>query len=150
MQLPSLVDPAWLDTHKSDADVRVIEIAGMGQEDLAAYKSGHVPGAIPWHWKRMLWDDHIRDFPSPREFARRLEAIGATNDTTVVVYGEPVQFGIYAWWTFKYCGHANVHLLDGGRRRWAAEGRAMTTDGPAAYARSEYREVPRNEAMRIG
>jgi len=150
MQLPSLVDPAWLDARKSDADVRIIEIAGMGQEDLAAYKIGHIPGAVSWHWKRMLWDDHIRDFPSPSEFARRLEAIGASNDTAIVVYGEPVQFGIYAWWTFKYCGHTNVGLLDGGRRRWTAEGRAMTTDEPAAYARSTYREAPRNEAMRTG
>jgi thiosulfate/3-mercaptopyruvate sulfurtransferase len=148
--ISSLVQPAWLDAHKVDKDVRIIEIAGMGQENLSAYRSGHIPGAIVWPWKRMLWDDHIRDFPKPEELARRLGAAGITNATTVVVYGEPVQFGIYAWWTLRYCGHADVRVLDGGRRRWIAEGRGLTNDEPRAFDAVEYRPTMRSEAMRIG
>lgn len=149
-QLPPLVEPSWLDAHKDDVNVRVIEIAGMGQENCAAYRSGHVPGAVVWPWKRMLWDDRIRDFPAPEEFARRLGAAGISNDTTVVIYGEPVQFGLYAWWVFKYCGHEKVHVLDGGRRRWAAEERELSLDEPPHAAAAAYRPAQRNEAMRAG
>ena len=82
----------------------------------------------------MLWDPYARDFPSPEAFARRCGAAGIGNDTTVVFYGECVQFGIYAWWAFRYCGHSKVKVLDGARYRWAAEGRPLVTDEPPAAA----------------
>jgi thiosulfate/3-mercaptopyruvate sulfurtransferase len=145
----SLVTPAWLDAHRNDPNVRLIEIAGMGQEGMQAYKAGHVPGAVCWLWKEMLWDTHQRNFPAPVDFARRLGAAGIGNDTTVVFYGEGVQFGFYAWWTFRYCGHAKVCMLDGTRYRWAEEGRPLVTDVPASAAPVQYRPVARNEGMRI-
>jgi len=144
----SLVTPAWLEANRH-GDVRLIEIAGMGQDDLAAYKAGHLPGASAWKWKEALWDALMRDFPAPDEFARRMGAAGIGNDTTVVLYGEGIQFGIYAWWALRYGGHADVRLLDGGRRRWVAEGRPLTTDVPEAPAPRSYRPTARREEMRI-
>jgi thiosulfate/3-mercaptopyruvate sulfurtransferase len=146
----ALVDPAWLSERVGDPNVVAIEIAGLGQEQMQAYKSGHIPGALGWDWKATLWDSHTRDFPAPDEFARRLGAAGIANDTTVVFYGEPVQFGIYGWWAFTYCGHRNVKVLDGARSRWQAQGRALTTDAPAARQAVEYSPVARNERMRMG
>lgn len=147
--LSALVDPAWLDAHREDPDVCLIEIAGMGQDDLQAYRAGHVPGAVAWKWKEMLWDSAMREFPSPQEFARRLGAAGIGNETTVVFYGEGVQFGIYAWWTLRYCGHRKVRVLDGARYRWADEGRALATAVPAPRRPVAYRPVARIETMRI-
>jgi len=132
---PTLVTPEWLAAHRDDPTVKLIEIAGMGQEQMQAYQAGHVPGAACWLWKDALWDSHRRDFPSPREFARRCGAAGIGNDTTVVFYGEGIQFGIYAWWTFRYCGHAKACVLDGARDRWAGEGRPLVTDAPPAALR---------------
>jgi thiosulfate/3-mercaptopyruvate sulfurtransferase len=146
---PALVDPAWVAAHVNDPDVCLIEVAGLGQDDLHSYKAGHLPGAHAWKWKPMLWDSHMRDFPSPREFARRLGAAGISNDTTVVFYGEGVQFGIYAWWVFRYCGHEKVCVLDGARYAWAAEGRPLTKNEPAPRAPAHYREMPRVESMRV-
>jgi thiosulfate/3-mercaptopyruvate sulfurtransferase len=143
-----LVTPAWLEANRH-RDIRLIEIAGMGQDDFAAYKAGHVPGAAVWKWKEALWDARMREFPSPEEFARRMGAAGIGNDTIVVVYGEGIQFGIYAWWTLRYCGHADVRLLDGGRKRWVADGRALTTDVPETPAPRAYHPTPRREEMRI-
>jgi thiosulfate/3-mercaptopyruvate sulfurtransferase len=148
-EIGSLVSPAWLEAHLGDPNLRLIEIAGLFQDDMAAYRAGHVPGAVCWKWKEMLWDARMRDFPSPDEFARRMGAAGIGNDTNVVVYGEDVQFGVYAWWTLRYCGHRNVRLLDGARYRWKAEGRPLTTDIPPAPAAAEYLPVTRNPAMRI-
>jgi thiosulfate/3-mercaptopyruvate sulfurtransferase len=145
----ALVDPAWLHRRRNDPRVKLIEIAGMGQEDRQAYKAGHVPGAVCWDWKDMLWDATQRDFPAPEEFARRCGAAGIGNDTTVVFYGEGVQFGFYAWWTFRYCGHRNVKILDGARYRWAAEGRALATEVPPPAPPVTYTPVKRVERMRI-
>jgi thiosulfate/3-mercaptopyruvate sulfurtransferase len=144
-----LVTPAWVVDHQDDPNVRLIEIAGMSQPNMEAYKAGHVPGAICWPWKEMLWDSHMRDFPNREDFANRMGAAGIGNDTTVVFYGEDIQFGIYAWWTLTYCGHEHVKVLDGGRHRWLAEGRELTRDEPAAAAPVPYRQTERREDMRI-
>ena len=146
----ALVSPEWLAARLDDPRVRVIEIAGLGQEELQAYRAGHVPGALGGDWKTMLWDSHTRDFPAPDDFARRLGQLGIANDTTVVFYGEPVQFGIYAWWTLMYCGHRNVKVLDGARYRWERQGKPLTKDMPAPRPAVAYRPVGRDETMRIG
>jgi thiosulfate/3-mercaptopyruvate sulfurtransferase len=145
----ALVSPDWLEAHLGDPKLRLIEIAGLGQEDMAAYRTGHIPGAVCWLWKEMLWDDRIRDFPTPDEFARRIGDAGIGNDTTVVFCGEGVQFGVYAWWVFRYCGHADVRVLDGARYRWRAEGRRITTDVPPAPAAKAYSPTARRQEMRI-
>jgi thiosulfate/3-mercaptopyruvate sulfurtransferase len=147
--MSALVDPAWLHRRRNDPAVKLIEIAGMNQDDMQAYKAGHIPGAVCWKWKDMLWDPLRRDFPTPEDFARRCGAAGIGNDTTVVFYGEGVQFGFYAWWTFRYCGHKKVKMLDGARYRWAAEGRPLTTEEPAAAAPVTYTPVKRVERMRV-
>ena len=147
--MSALVNPAWLHRHRNDPKVKLIEIAGLGQDDMQAYKSGHIPGAAGWKWLPTLWDSHRRDFPSPEDFARRCAAAGISNDTTVVFYGEPVQFGVYAWWTFKYCGHSKVKVLDGARAGWQAAGRPLVTDEPPAPAPASYTPVKRVERMRI-
>ncbi len=145
----TLVTPQWLEENCGDGNVRLIEIAGMNQDDMQAYKGGHIPGAICWKWKEALWDIHMRDFPDPDEFARRMGAAGIGNDTIVVLYGEGIQFGIYAWWVLKYCGHKDVRLLDGGRYRWQAEGRALQVEIPPPPAAVQYEPGSHNPAMRI-
>ena len=109
----ALVSPEWVAARANDPNLCLVEVAGLRPEDVQAYHAGHVPGAHSWKWQEMLWDSQMRDFPSPEAFARRMGDAGIDNDTTVVFYGEGVQFGIYAWWVFTYCGHERVHLLDG-------------------------------------
>ena len=145
----ALVKPAWVAAHADDPNICLIEVAGMRPEDLAAYRAGHIPGAHSWNWQEMLWDAHARDFPSPEEFARRMGQAGIGDETSVVFYGEGLQFGVYAWWVLRYCGHERVHVLDGARYRWAAEGRPLVTDVPPPRPKQHYRPRGRVEAMRI-
>ena len=147
--MSALVDPAWLHRRRNDPAIKLIEIAGMNQDEMQAYRAGHIPGAVCWKWKEMLWDPLRRDFPTPEDFARRCGAGGIGNDTTVVFYGEGVQFGFYAWWTFRYCGHKKVKMLDGARYRWTAEGRPLTTEEPPPAAPVTYTPVKRVERMRL-
>lgn len=149
MTTQSLVEPDWLEAHIGDPKVRVI---GLNWTDSTMFDAAHIPGAIYWDWKSMLWDPLMRDFPTPAIFAQRCGAAGISNDTTVVFYGDPaVQFGTYAWWVFKYCGHADARLLNGSRKRWEIEGRALTAEPtvvkPAIYTPNER---PNNANMRLG
>lgn len=146
-KVPALVQPDWLENHLDDPNLRII---ALNWTDSVNYDKAHIPGAIFWDWKDMLWDPTVRDFPNPATFAERCSEAGIGNDTHVVFYGDPaVQFGTYAWWVFKYCGHANASVLDGARMRWEREGRPMTQDVPD-IARVAYRpnEQPGNAHMR--
>ena len=142
----SLVDTTWLAQHGDDRNVRIIEI---NRDELDAYQSGHIPGAIGWNWKAMLWDTRERQFPPPKVFADRLGKAGIANETTVVLCGVPVQFGSYAWWVFKYLGHKDVRLLDGGMTRWVQEDRPLTHHYPSITP-VDYRPNPVKERMRAG
>lgn len=124
----SLVDAAWVAARAGDPKVRLVEVDMDGTK---AYDAGHIPGALGWHWKTMLWDPLRREFPDPQTMAARLGAAGIGNDSTVVFYGEPLQFGTYGWWVLRYCGHRDARVLDGGRARWVREGRPLTTEVPA-------------------
>jgi thiosulfate/3-mercaptopyruvate sulfurtransferase len=141
-----LVSAAWLSEHLDSPRVRVVEV---GAADDAAYQAGHVPGAVRWYWKAALWHDSDREFPAPEVMARRLGQIGVTPDTTVVLYGDPVQYGAYAFWVLSMCGHPDVRLLDGARARWRAEGRPLSTNSPQS-APAEYQPQPAVPGLRIG
>jgi thiosulfate/3-mercaptopyruvate sulfurtransferase len=144
--MPSLVTTDWLADHLSEPSLRVIEVDWDG---LDSYRDGHIPGAVGWNWKDALWDPFEREFPSDEIFSERLGAAGVTRDTTVVLYGSPVQFGTYAWWVFTMMGHPDVRLLDGGQTKWEREGRPIDRDepqpGPSVYA-----PAPRDERTRAG
>lgn len=144
--MTALVSTDWLAEHAGDPKVALVEIDWEGRD---AYEAGHIPGAIGWNWKDALWDPFERQFPSPDDFAARLGAAGIAADTTVVFYGVPVQFGAYAWWVFRICGHRDVRLLDGGRTKWVAEGRPLTQEVPAR-APVRYAPGPRRDALRAG
>ncbi len=121
-----LVSAAWLAERLGAPDVRVIEVSSV--PDDAAYRAAHIPGAVWWYWKAALWHDSDREFPAPEVMARRLGAIGVTPETTIVLAGDPVQFGAYAFWVLTMCGHPDVRLLDGTKTRWRAEGRPLSAE----------------------
>jgi len=88
-----LVSAAWLAERLGSPGVRVIEVASVN--DGATYREGHIPGAVWWYWKTALWHDTDREFPTAEVTAGRLGRIGVTPETTVVLYGDPVQYGTF-------------------------------------------------------
>jgi thiosulfate/3-mercaptopyruvate sulfurtransferase len=70
---------------------------------------------------------------------------GIARDTTVIFYGDNFNWwAAYALWVFKLFGHPDVRLLDGGRMKWVADGRPMTTDVPSR-PKAEYPVVERDD-----
>jgi len=140
-----LIDTDWLVSHLDDPNIRLIEVNWIKTK---AYDEGHIPGALGWNWKDWLWDAKIRKFPRAEDFAIRCGQSGITNDTTVIFYGEPIQFGTYGWWVFSLLKHPDCRILDGGKTRWRNEGHPFTTEIPEIKPNSYTPPDGINESMR--
>jgi thiosulfate/3-mercaptopyruvate sulfurtransferase len=124
----ALVSTQWVADHANDPNVRVAEV----DVDTRAYHEGHVPGAIAWAWNTQLCDTVRRDILSQEQFEALMAASGVTPGTTLVIYGDNNNwFAAWAVWQAKIYGHADVRLMNGGRKKWLAEGRDLATDAPA-------------------
>jgi thiosulfate/3-mercaptopyruvate sulfurtransferase len=98
-------------------------------EDVLLYDTGHIPGAVKVDWHTDLNDQVTRDYVDGEGFARLMAEKGISRDTTVVFYGDNFNWwAAYALWVFSLFGHPDTRLLDGGRMKWVADGRPMTTD----------------------
>jgi thiosulfate/3-mercaptopyruvate sulfurtransferase len=123
----ALVSTEWVAAHAGDAGVRVVEV----DVDTAAYDEGHVPGAAAWSWKTQLSDPIRRDILSREQFEALMDETGITPDTTVVLYGDNNNwFAAWALWEMQIYGHRDVRLMNGGRKKWLAEGRELDGDKP--------------------
>jgi thiosulfate/3-mercaptopyruvate sulfurtransferase len=121
----ALVTTQWVADNLNH--VRLVEV----DVDTTQYESGHIQGAVGFNWQSQLQDQVLRDIISKEDFAALLGQSGISNDTHVVLYGDNNNwFAAYALWLFKYYGHENVSLMDGGRKKWLDEGRPVTTDVP--------------------
>ena len=117
-----LVSAEWAEQNLDAEGVVFVEV----DEDTAAYDTGHIPGAIKIDWKQDLQDPVRRDFVDREGFEKLLSAKGISNDNTVILYGGNNNwFAAYAYWYFKLYGHADVKLLDGGRKKWELDGRPL-------------------------
>jgi thiosulfate/3-mercaptopyruvate sulfurtransferase len=135
------VSTEWLADHLSDPKVRILE----SDEDVLLYDMGHIPGALKIDWHADLNDQVQRDYVSQAEFQSLLRRLGIDDATTVVFYGDKNNWwATYALWVFRLFGFEDVRVLDGGRAKWEAEGRAMTTDVPTV-APSSYTAAERND-----
>ncbi|MBE3599593.1 MAG: sulfurtransferase [Limnochordaceae bacterium] len=136
----ALVSTEWVAQHLEDPSVRVVE----SDEDVLLYDTGHIPGAVKIDWHTDLQDPVVRDYIDPQRFAALASSRGISRDTTVVFYGDKNNWwACYAFWAFKLFGHPDCRIMDGGRKKWEAEGRPMTRDVPS-YAPASY-PVPRRE-----
>jgi thiosulfate/3-mercaptopyruvate sulfurtransferase len=138
----TLVSTEWLAEHLDDPGLVVVE----SDEDVLLYETGHIPGAVKVDWHQDLNDPLVRDYLSAEAFADLMSSVGIGPSTTVVFYGDNFNWwAAYALWVFSLFGHGDLRLLDGGRQKWVAEGRELTTDRPSRD-RVDYPVPPRNDS----
>jgi thiosulfate/3-mercaptopyruvate sulfurtransferase len=133
-----LVSTDWVVAHLNDPNVAIVEV----DVDTGAYDEGHVPGAIGWNWQTQLCDTVQRDILNANELQKLLSESGINNNTTIVLYGDNNNwFAAWALWQLKMYGHNDVRLMNGGRKKWLAEGREVSLEKPnrtpSAYTVSE-------------
>src|SRR5216117_710104 len=128
-----LVTTEWVASHATDAGVRIVEV----DVDTSAYDQGHVPGAAGWNWTTELCDTLVRDIVPMKKLEELLGRAGIDNKTTIVLYGDNNNwFAAWALWQLKIYGHEDVRIMDGGRKKWLAEGRNLSTDKPSFPAKT--------------
>jgi thiosulfate/3-mercaptopyruvate sulfurtransferase len=134
-----LVTTDWVAQHSADPSVRVVEV----DVDTTAYDQGHVPGAAGWNWTTELCDTLIRDIVPKDKLEALLGGSGIDNLTTIVLYGDNNNwFAAWAFWQLKIYGHEDVRIMDGGRKKWLAEGRELSTEKPSFPAKSYKASAP--------
>ena len=136
-----LVTADWLQEHLDDSQIVVVE----SDEDVLLYETGHIPGAVKIDWHTDLQDPVQRDYLDGAAFAELLSSKGIGRDHTIVFYGDNFNWwAAYALWVFSLFRHTDLRLLNGGRQKWIAENRPITTDVPERL-RTEYPVVERDD-----
>jgi thiosulfate/3-mercaptopyruvate sulfurtransferase len=136
-----LVSTEWVAEHLNDPNVRIVE----SDEDILLYDIGHIPGAIKLDWHTDLQNPVARDFVDKAGFEALMARAGIANDTTVVFYGDKNNwYACYTFWLFKYFGHDDCRVMDGGRAKWEAESRPLTREVPDVPTTSYTAQEPDN------
>jgi thiosulfate/3-mercaptopyruvate sulfurtransferase len=127
-----LVSTDWLAAHIGDPNVKVIDASfkmpGLLPLPKDDYLASHIPGAAFFDVDAV--SDHSNPlphmFPSAEQFGRDVGGLGISNDDMVVIYDSGGWVAApRAWWMFLSFGHGSVRVLNGGLKKWAAEGRKV-------------------------
>lgn len=119
----AVVSADWLEANLNNPRVKLLEVT---VED-GAYARGHIRNAVEIRWHTDLVDTVNRDIVSRANFTKLAQAAGINRDSIVVLYGDNSNwFAAWGAWIFKLYGAKDVRLLDGGRAKWEADGRALT------------------------
>ncbi len=127
-----MVSTQWLADHLASPDIAILDaswhLPAAGRDAKKEFLEGHIPGA------RFFDIDELSDtasplphmLPAPEKFASRMKKMGVGDGKRVIAYDT---LGLFSaarcWWMFKAMGHDDVAVLDGGLRKWRAEGRAL-------------------------
>jgi thiosulfate/3-mercaptopyruvate sulfurtransferase len=123
-----LVSTEWVSEHLKDPKVRLVE----SNEDVLLYETGHIPGAVKIDWVADLNDPLLRDYVGRDRLQSVLRSKGINPDTTIVFYGDKHNWrATDSFWVLRLFGLSNLRVMDGGRQRWADEGRPLTTEVPS-------------------
>ena len=131
---PVVVSTEWLAGHLKDPNLVLLHVG-----EKSEYDAGHIPGArhVRLDDVSVSSHDHERglmlEMPAPDSLRARLEALGISDRSRVVVYygNDWVSPATRVIFTLDYAGlGASAALLDGGMLAWKAEGRPLTTEAP--------------------
>jgi thiosulfate/3-mercaptopyruvate sulfurtransferase len=150
-----IVETEWLASHLNSPDLIVLDgswhLPTAKRDAKAEYKAEHIPGAL-------FFDiDDLSDeksslphmLPSTVKFASRMKKMGVGDGARIVVYDTT---GIFSaarvWWTFRAMGHGDVAVLNGGLKKWKAEGRPLEDGPPPKRSERHYTPLQNTELIR--
>ena len=121
-----LADTEWLAAHLGDPSVRVIDA-----DEPPTHRKGHIPGAMGVPDQRLKSTASPVRVLEPEAMAALMGPLGVDDDTLVVAYDSNRSLNAARlWWVLGYHGHHNVKVLNGGWRKWCAEGRPIEASAP--------------------
>ncbi len=140
-----LVDTDWVANNTPNGSRKIVEV---DYDPENGYKKGHIKGSILVWWKRDINDPLTRDIISKKQFEVLMSKNGIKPDTELILYGDFNNwFAAFAFWVFKYYGHENIKIMNGGRKKWELENKGYTTDEPQIQS-TDYKSAPPDEGLR--
>ena len=127
-----LVSSQWLADNLQAPDLRVVDasyyLPGEGLDAREEYALQHIPGAVFFDIDDIADSDsplpHM--LPPPHKFSSRVRKLGLGDGLRFVIYDQRGLFSApRVWWTFRYFGHEDVAVLDGGLPKWLNEDRPV-------------------------
>ena len=150
-----LVETEWLEAHLTEPSLRILDCTvflrpvdgGVRPESgRAEWARGHIPGS---GFADLLGDLSARDttlpvmMPPADQFAAAMSSYGVGDDTHVVLYDAAMNmWAARVWWMLRAFGFDNAAVLNGGWRKWVAEGRPVSTRDPE-YPPAKFTARPR-------
>ena len=123
-----LVDTEWVSKNPPNDNRKIVEV---DYDPENGYRKGHIKGASLIWWKRDINDPIARDIVNKEQFQELMAKNGIKPDTEVIMYGDFNNwFAAFSFWVFKYFGHENIKIMNGGRKKWELENREYTTEEP--------------------
>jgi len=131
-EVSPLVDTAWLSENAGNENVVVLDI----RADVAGTDLGENPypaNAVAAPYGEAGWRTEIDGvpgkIPAVEDITALIESLGIENDDHVVILpwgtnSSEIGSATRVYWTFKYLGHEDVSILDGGWRQYDANGGA--------------------------
>lgn len=138
-----LIEPQWLEERLGDANIVILDcswyIPEAGKSAREEFEQGHIPGARFFDLDRAsdANSPYVNMLPSPDAFTQVARELGVGADSLVVVY-DSSYVSARVWWMFRIFGHGNVRVLNGGWKRWKAEGRPVESGRAAATTPSGF------------
>jgi len=143
-----IIETDWLAQHLNAPDLVVFDgswhLPTTGRNAQAEYLDAHIPNAL-------FFDiDDLSDeksslphmLPSTVKFASRMKKMGVGDGIRIVVYDSEGLFSAArVWWTFRAMGHEDVAVLNGGLKKWSAEGREVEDGIPRKRPECHYTPV---------
>lgn len=149
-----IVETEWLAAHLDAPDLLIFDaswhLPTEKRDPKAEYLASHIPHAMFFDIDDLVDEKspYPHMLPSTVKFASRMKKMGVGDGMRIVVYDTTGMFSAArAWWTFRVMGHDDVAVLNGGFKKWQAEGRPVE-DGPPNH-RSTRHFTPRLNAELI-
>ncbi len=123
-------------------------LPGTERSARAEYEAAHIPGAVFFDLDAVCEPKglHPHMVPSAAKFSSRVRKLGLGDGSRIVVYdGNRFFASARVWWLFRFMGHDDVMVLDGGLAKWRAEERPLT-DMPTRAAGAALHRAPEQPA----
>lgn len=92
----------------------------VGEDDVW-WRKGHIPGAISFHWARLMEKDNTHKFKAFEDVKAELEKAGLTPDKEIVVYCGTSREGSLLRFYLRYvAGYKNVRLYEGSWKEYVS------------------------------
>lgn len=125
-----LVTVDWLKSNLGKPGMVILDVRSGAGVSKETWLKGHIPGAVFTDYAKAGWREKTAEgvegqLPSADKLETVIGRHGIDNQSFVVIVPEgraaqDVAAATRLYWTFKYLGHDEISILDGGHTAWIA------------------------------